>query len=86
MVQRQEGVHQHARSGKSYAYVVAYEARDGDIDWRAEAEREGRRCWADSGTIAMGSPAAEALAEKAVIDVVIKAIDALDDSTALGAA
>ncbi|MEW6706899.1 MAG: hypothetical protein AB1430_18795 [Pseudomonadota bacterium] len=74
-----EGTHQHAKSGKAYAYSARYSIAGTDIVWQARIELEGRLRAEPGGTIQTGSPAAQAIAEKAVLDAVLASIDALDD-------
>jgi hypothetical protein len=79
MAQQIEGTHQHATSGKVYAWRARYATHDGDIDWQANVEAEGEARAQPRGTIHTGSPAADAIAEKAVVDAVLKSIDELED-------
>jgi hypothetical protein len=79
-----EGTHQHAKSGKVYAYRADWTTSPaGEIRWQARVEQEGEPRAQPGGTIATGSPAADAIAEKAVLDAVLKAIDALEDDSSL---
>jgi hypothetical protein len=79
-----EGTHQHAKSARVYAYRADYETHDdGEIVWRAEVAEEGEVRAMPKGRISTGSPAAETIAESAVVDAVLKAIDGLEDSQRL---
>lgn len=79
-MQHLEGTHQHAKSAKVYTYDADYETRgNGDIVWRARVSEEGELRAKPTGTIATGSPAVDAIAEKAVLDALLKAIDKIDD-------
>lgn len=74
-----DGKHQHAKSGKLYTYDAEYSVDNGDIRWRARVQQGEDVCATPDGTIATGTPAAEAIAEQAVRDAVVTAIDQLDD-------
>lgn len=79
-----EGTHQHAQSGRVYAFRAEYDTRDdGDIVWRAQVSEEGDLRAEPAGTIATGSVAVDAIAEKAVLDAVVHSIDDLEDATRL---
>ena len=79
-----EGTHQHAKSGKVYAYRADWStSAGGDIRWQARIEQEGELRAQPQGHIATGTPAADAIAEKAVLDAVLKEIDALEDGNGL---
>lgn len=74
-----EGTHQHARSGKVYAYRAEYRTDDGDIDWWAEVHQDGELRLKPEGHLSTQTPAADAIAPAAVLDAVVTAIDAIDD-------
>jgi hypothetical protein len=75
-----DGTHQHAKSAKVYTYHADYETYDdGTIVWTARVDEEGRLRAEPGGTIGTGSPAVDAIAEKAVVDALLKAIDQIDD-------
>lgn len=74
-----DGKHQHANSGKLYTYRAEYSVDDGDIRWRAKVQQGEDLCATPDGTIATGTPAAEAIAAQAVRDAVVAAIDQLED-------
>jgi hypothetical protein len=79
-----EGTHQHAKSAKVYTYRAEYETRDdGDIVWRARVSEEDQLRAEPGGTIRTGSPAADAIAEKAVLDALLAAIDEIEDAERL---
>jgi hypothetical protein len=75
-----DGKHQHAQSGKLYTYRAEYSVDSGDIRWRAEVQQGEDICATPDGTIATGTPAAEAIAEQAVRDAVVTVIDLIEDS------
>lgn len=75
-----EGTHQHAKSGKVFAYRADYRTEDGDIHWWAEIEQEGEVRLKPEGHLATQTPAAEAIAPAAVRDAVVKAIDGIDEA------
>lgn len=84
MASHLEGTHQHALSGRVYAFQAEYDTRDGgDIVWRAQVSEEGELRAEPAGTIATGSVAVDAIAEKAVLDAVVSSIDELDDAVRL---
>ena len=74
-----EGTHQHAKSGKVYAYRAEYRIEDGDIHWSGEVSQDGEVRLNPQGHLATGTPAAETIAPSAVVDAVVKAIDGIDD-------
>jgi hypothetical protein len=75
-----EGTHQHAKSGKAYTYRAEYSTDDdGNIRWSAEVVQDGQVRLRPEGVLATQSPAAETIAPPAVMDAVVKAIDAYDD-------
>lgn len=78
-----EGAHQHAKSGRVYAYRAEYEERNGDIAWRATVSQDGELRLRPDGVIRAQTPAAGAIAEPAVVDAVLQAIDHIDDASAL---
>lgn len=76
-----EGTHQHAKSGKVYAYRAEYRTDDaGDIHWRAEVQQDGQVRLTPQGHLATQTPAADTIAPAAVVDAVVKAIDEIDDA------
>ena len=79
MASEVDGTHQHAKSGKLYTYRAEYSVDDGDIRWRAKVQQGEDLCATPDGTIATGTPAAEAIAAQAVRDAVVAAIDQLED-------
>ena len=78
-----DGSHQHATSGKLYTYNAAYDVSQGDIRWRATVLRSDDVRFERTGSIAANTPAAETIAEQAVRDAVVSAIDALEDEPGL---
>ncbi len=74
-----DGTHQHAKSGKLYTYKADYLVKSGNIEWQAVVQDAGERCFRRNGTIAANTPAAATIAEQAVRDAVVTAIDALED-------
>ncbi|WP_280155575.1 hypothetical protein [Piscinibacter sp. XHJ-5] len=83
MASEVDGTHQHAKSGKLYTYQAEYSVAGADIRWRAKVQQGEDLCATPDGTIATGTPAAEAFAEQAVRDAVVTAIDLLEDSAGL---
>ena len=77
------GNHQHAKSGKLYSYEADYVVRSGDIEWQAVVHDADERSFRRNGTIAANTPAASTIAEQAVRDAVVTAIDALEDAPGL---
>ncbi len=78
-----EGTHQHAKSGKVYNYRAQYRTESENIFWHAEVRQEGELRLEPEGIIPAGTPAADAIAPAAVTDAVVKAIDGIEESTAL---
>jgi len=78
-----DGTHQHAASGKLYTYRAEYDVASGDIGWKATVEQGAEVRLRPSGTIAANTPAAATIAEQAVRDAVVAAIDAFDDAPGL---
>lgn len=76
-----EGSHQHAKSGRVYNYRGEYRTEGDNIRWRAEVSQQGRTRLQPQGEIRAGTPAAGAIAEAAVTDAVVKAIDDFDDAS-----
>ena len=74
-----DGTHEHAKSGKLYAYQASYDVAGGDIRWRATVQQAEAVRLRPNGTISTNMPAAITIAEQAVRDAVVKAIDAFDD-------
>jgi hypothetical protein len=74
-----DGSHQHAKSGKLYTYRADYDVDGSDIRWQATVQQGDDVCLRPDGTIATNTPAAGTIAEQAVRDAVIAAIDAFDD-------
>ena len=74
-----DGKHQHAKSGKLYTYTADYVVTSGDIEWKAVVADAQERCYRPQGRINANTPAAGAIAEQAVRDAVVTAIDALED-------
>jgi hypothetical protein len=80
---RIEGTHQHAKSGRLYHYTAGYEVgADSAIRWHATVQQhaDDEVRFRPEGTIAVNTPAAAAIAEQAVRDAVLSAIDAVEDS------
>jgi hypothetical protein len=82
MENRIEGNHQHARSGRLYKYQAGYDVGDdGAIRWQAAVRQAAEEVrLRPEGTIAVNTPAAGAIAEQAVRDAVLAAIDSMDDT------
>ena len=78
-----DGKHQHAKSGKLYTYNASYDVSRGDIRWRATMLRSDDVRFERAGNITANTPAAETIAEQAVRDAVVSAIDALEDDPGL---
>ena len=76
-----DGTHQHAKSGKLYTYTAGYDVDDGDIRWQATVQQAQEVRLRPEGTIATNTPAASAIAEQAVRDAVVSAIDAQEDDS-----
>jgi hypothetical protein len=76
-----EGTHQHARSGRVYTYRADYRTEGDNIRWQAEVRREDEVRLQPRGEIRAGTPAAAAIAEAAVTDQVVKAIDGIEDDS-----
>jgi hypothetical protein len=74
-----DGSHQHAKSGKLYTYSADFDVAGSDIRWRATVQQSDEVRLRPGGTIATNTPAAGTIAEQAVRDAVIAAIDAFDD-------
>ena len=78
-----DGSHQHATSGKLYMYRAGYDVANGVIDWRATVQQADEVRLRPTGTIAVNTPAAGTIAEQAVRDAVLAAIDAFEDEPGL---
>ena len=78
-----DGSHQHATSGKLYTYRADFDVASGDIRWRATVKQGGAVRLSPNGTIVTNTPAAGTIAEQAVRDAVVAAIDACEDAPGL---
>jgi hypothetical protein len=67
--------HEHGLSGKVYTYEGEYDVGDSAITWRATVSHAEEPPRSISGSIPITSPAMTALADKAVCDAIVKAID-----------
>lgn len=83
MANQIDGTHQHAKSGKLYTYTAGFDVTGGDIRWHATVQQAEEVRLRPEGMIETNTPAAAAIAEQAVRDAVVSAIDAQDDSPGL---
>lgn len=70
--------HEHGVNAKVYTYEADFDSQASQVQWTAVVHHADAAPRTLQGTIPISSPAASVVAEQAVRDAVVKAIDALD--------